>query len=146
MVNLIPELAGLNQHPDLQEPERSDLAAAFKALSDPTRLRIFDLLMDGALCNCELAERLGISLSLISHHLRALRQVGLVDSERDPQDARWIIYSVNAPAVTAVWQHIERLLDLSRVQPRTTACSDRVRCEASDSSPSPRPNTVDPSC
>ena len=42
------------------------------------------MLMEGVQCNCEIAERLGISLSLVSHHLRILREAGLVRGQRDP--------------------------------------------------------------
>jgi ArsR family transcriptional regulator len=66
------------------------LVQALKSLGDPTRLRVFDMLMEGVQCNCEIAERLDLSLSLISHHVRVLREAGLVRSERDPDDARWI--------------------------------------------------------
>jgi len=66
-----------------------------KALADPSRLSVLNVLMEGVQCNCEIAERLGFSLSLISHHLHVLHEVGLVQSERDVQDARWIYHSVD---------------------------------------------------
>ena len=98
------------------------LAAKLKALSDPRRLSIFDMLMEGVQCNCEIADRLGISLSLISHHLRVLRQAGLVRSERDPYDARWIYYSVDRGALAQLALELEDLLDVGRIQPRLPSC------------------------
>jgi ArsR family transcriptional regulator, arsenate/arsenite/antimonite-responsive transcriptional repressor len=98
------------------------LAAMFKALSDPTRLRIFDLLMEGVQCNCEIAERLDLSLSLISHHLRILREVGLVNTKRDADDARWIYYSIDPEVLTTLVQQVARFLDVRRVQPRAPSC------------------------
>lgn len=71
------------------------LVIYFKALADPNRLRILNLLMEGSQCNCELGESLGLPSNLISHHLALLRQIDLVTAERYPIDARWIIYSVN---------------------------------------------------
>ena len=68
--------------------DHSDLLRKLKALSDPTRLAILDLLMEGVLCNCEIAERLDLSLSLISHHIRSLRQAGLDEFVHDSLDAR----------------------------------------------------------
>ena len=68
--------------------DHSDLLRKLKALSDPTRLAILDLLMEGVQCNCEIAERLDLSLSLISHHMRSLREAGLIEFEHDPLDAR----------------------------------------------------------
>lgn len=90
------------------EQDRVDIHALsrqLKALADPSRLRIFRLLMEGVQCNCELGEALEMPANLISHHLRVLREVGLVDAERDPNDARWIYYAINR----------EKLADLNRL-------------------------------
>jgi len=70
------------------------LVATFKALSDPTRLRIILLLMRRDLCVCELTAVLGLEQSRVSHQLRILREAGLV---KDVRDGRWIIYRVPAP-------------------------------------------------
>jgi ArsR family transcriptional regulator len=61
-----------------------ELAEVFKALSDPTRLRLVKLLVDhqGALCVNALANKLEVSQSAVSQHLRVLRQTGLVSSDR----------------------------------------------------------------
>jgi ArsR family transcriptional regulator len=107
---------------------RQTLAQTLKALSDPTRLSVFDMLMEGIQCNCEIAERLGLSLSLISHHLRILRQVGLVQSERDLEDARWIYYSVDRQALAELNQAINHLLDVNRIRPRVPSCGPQ-RCD-----------------
>jgi ArsR family transcriptional regulator len=70
--------------------EIEELADIFKALSDPTRLRLVKLLSEcssgecngGALCVNALASRLGVSQSAVSQHLRVLKQVGLVRGVR----------------------------------------------------------------
>ena len=64
--------------------EVEELAEIFKALSDPTRLRLVQLLGEhqGALCVNALAHRLGVTQSAVSQHLRVLRQVRLVQGER----------------------------------------------------------------
>ena len=67
-----------------------ELVDIFKALSDPTRLRLVKLLTDcqpgvcsgGALCVNALAQRLGVTQSAVSQHLRILRQAGLVRGVR----------------------------------------------------------------
>ena len=63
-----------------------ELARLFKALSDPTRLKLVRLLVDqgedGALCVGALAHALGVSQSAVSQHLAVLRAVGLVSDER----------------------------------------------------------------
>jgi len=98
------------------------LGATLKLLADPTRLRIFDLLMQGVQCNCEIGNALGISPNLISHHLGALRRAGLVDVERDPSDARWLYYSVNRDALRAVRRSLVSFLDEERIQDRQPQC------------------------
>ena len=64
--------------------EIEELAEIFKALSDPTRLRLAKLLGEhgGALCVNALAHRLGVTQSAVSQHLRVLRQAGLVNGQR----------------------------------------------------------------
>lgn len=70
--------------------EIEKLVEIFKALSDPTRLRLVKLLNDcqpgvcegGALCVNALAHRLGVTQSAVSQHLRILRQAGLVNGAR----------------------------------------------------------------
>jgi ArsR family transcriptional regulator len=64
--------------------QRTSLAQldAFRALSDPLRLAIVDELRAGPLCGRELRERLQLSAPLLSHHLRVLRNAGLVQCER----------------------------------------------------------------
>lgn len=64
----------------------------FKALSDPTRRRILELLRDGDLTAGELAEHFDISKPSLSHHLATLRSAGLVSDERRGQN---IVYSLN---------------------------------------------------
>jgi ArsR family transcriptional regulator, arsenate/arsenite/antimonite-responsive transcriptional repressor len=63
----------------------------FKALSDPTRLRVFLLLLERDLCVCEITFILEMSQSRVSHQLKLLRDADLVDDKREGQ---WIIYSI----------------------------------------------------
>jgi ArsR family transcriptional regulator len=56
--------------------------------------------MQGVSCNCELTDRLGLPPNLLSHHLRVLREAGLVTSRRDVIDGRWIYYEVDKASVT----------------------------------------------
>ena len=64
----------------------------FKALSDPTRRRILELLRDGDKTAGELAEHFDISKPSLSNHLATLRSAGLVSDERHGQN---IVYSLN---------------------------------------------------
>lgn len=64
----------------------------FKALADPTRRRILELLRNGDLTAGELAEHFDISKPSLSHHLATLKSAGLVSDERRGQN---IVYSLN---------------------------------------------------
>ena len=76
-----------------------DLARRLKMIGEPKRLRLLDLLMQGEQCNCEMGETLGMAANLISHHMSVLQKEGLVAARRDPDDARWIHYSINRAAL-----------------------------------------------
>ena len=125
MLNCICEDAKADATTSQASHEEPALAAMFRVLSDPTRLRIFDMLMEGVQCNCEIAEKLDLSLSLISHHLAMLRRVGLVCSERDPEDARWVYYSINLPVLDKLHQEMGALLDSRRIKARLPSCGPR---------------------
>ena len=107
-----------------------DLERALRTLSNPTRMRIFDTLMEGVQCNCEIAERLGLALNLVSYHLRALQEAGLVESERDQGDARWVYYSVSHTALGELRGQLAALLDPARIQPRAPFCGPKGSCRS----------------
>ena len=94
------------------------LAARLKVLAEPKRLLIFNLLMQGVQCNCELGDALQMAPNLISHHLSKLRQAGLVTVERDAIDARWVYYSVNRMALDELNAALGVFFDPARIQPR----------------------------
>jgi ArsR family transcriptional regulator, arsenate/arsenite/antimonite-responsive transcriptional repressor len=102
----------------VDEEARAEVSAVLKALGEPNRLRIFDELMTGDSCNCELTEKLGIPSNLLSHHLRVLSEAGLVNSRRDVVDARWIYYTVNREAAARWQEWFGHFLDPQRIQER----------------------------
>ncbi len=104
------------------EQRLEEAASVLKVLADPNRLRIFGLLMQGDSCNCELNEMLGLPPNLLSHHLRVLRETGLVHSRRDAVDGRWIYYSVDKETVAHWHAWFTEFLDPARVQERTVLC------------------------
>jgi ArsR family transcriptional regulator, arsenate/arsenite/antimonite-responsive transcriptional repressor len=101
------------------------LAAVFKALGDPTRLRIFEFLRccnqeveidaagqcrpAGALSVGEVCCRLDQSMSTVSHHLKELRLAGLIRTEKR---GRWIFCSVNPRALELVGEFLNRPFSL----------------------------------
>jgi len=71
----------------------AEYASVFKALGDPTRLEMIDLLAraDGPLCVCDIESRFDLSQPTISHHLGLLRKAGLVTTRRS---GTWMHYSL----------------------------------------------------
>jgi ArsR family transcriptional regulator len=109
----------------LEESDLINLSNIFKALGEPNRLRIFNLLMQGVHCNCELSHALGMAPNLISHHMRVLRTTGLVDMERDENDARWVYYSTNSQRLLDLNTEIMAVINPDRMQPRQPDCGPR---------------------
>jgi ArsR family transcriptional regulator len=116
MLNYLP--------PDPASPpiDLNRMAKWLKVLAEPNRLLIFHLLMEGVQCNCELGDGLQMAPNLISHHLRVLREAGLVDVERDAFDARWVYYSINRPALEELNQAWGTFFDPKRIKPRRLTC------------------------
>jgi ArsR family transcriptional regulator len=77
--------------PALPAAEAEALAARFKALADPTRVAILNRLAQGEACVCDLNATFELSQPTISHHLRVLRDAGLVDASRR---GTWAFYRV----------------------------------------------------
>lgn len=98
------------------------LAARLKVLAEPNRLLILHLLMEGVQCNCELGDALQMAPNLISHHLRVLREAGLVEVERDSLDARWVYYSINRRALGELNAAYGMFFDPARMKPRRLTC------------------------
>ncbi len=107
-------------------PATDNLSIMLKVLSDPTRLAIFDLLMQGIQCNCELGDKLDLPMNLISHHLKALKDVGLVGTERDAFDARWVYYSIDLERLEQLRDQLNAFLDPARIQPRLPTCGPQI--------------------
>ncbi|MEU9954760.1 metalloregulator ArsR/SmtB family transcription factor [Streptomyces sp. NPDC050982] len=82
-----------------EEAERT--ARMFKALGDPVRLRLFSLVAShegGEACVCDISD-VGVSQPTVSHHLKKLREAGLLTSERR---GTWVYYRVEPSVVAAL--------------------------------------------
>jgi ArsR family transcriptional regulator len=79
-------------------------ARTFRALSDETRLRIVDRLRDGEECVCNLTGPLETRQSLLSFHLRILKDAGIL---RDRKQGRWVYYSLNPDALDEIGGMLE---------------------------------------
>lgn len=79
--------------------QAAELSRVFKALGDPVRLRLLSLIASregGEVCVCDLTPAFALSQPTISHHLKQLRQAGLIDSQRR---GTWVYYWL-LPAAT----------------------------------------------
>ncbi len=83
------------------EEEIQALANIFKALSDPTRLKIISVLSKSSYCVCDIAELLDMSQSAISHQLRILRDLKLVKYRRE---GKLVIYSLDDDHVLRLYE------------------------------------------
>ena len=75
------------------------------------------------MCVCEIEDSTGLSQSLVSNHLAALRRAGLVESRRDDEDSRWIFYRANSEAAAALRERLDALLNVQ------ISSGDRRRAE-----------------
>ena len=71
-------------YPDVEREQAERMATIAKALADPIRLQLVDVLRRhaGKVCVCELVPLFELSQPTVSHHLKVLREAGIVDSER----------------------------------------------------------------
>jgi ArsR family transcriptional regulator, arsenate/arsenite/antimonite-responsive transcriptional repressor len=89
-----------------------DVVTVCKALGDPTRLKILELLKargrsccdliardEKGLCACDIESAIGLSQAAVSHHMALLRRAGLVQAEKR---SRWIFYSRNETAIAGL--------------------------------------------
>jgi ArsR family transcriptional regulator, arsenate/arsenite/antimonite-responsive transcriptional repressor len=80
-------------YPDVERKEAERMAAVAKALGDPVRLQLVDVLRRhaGKVCVCELVPLFELTQPTVSHHLKVLRDAGIVGSERE---GLWAYYYV----------------------------------------------------
>ncbi|MET9213544.1 MULTISPECIES: ArsR/SmtB family transcription factor [unclassified Nocardia] len=100
------EVTPLTREP-LSAESAAELAATFKALADPVRLRLFSLVASrggGEACVCDLSAGFEVSQPTISHHLKVLREAGLLSSERR---GSWVYYRIEPRALAPLAQVLD---------------------------------------
>lgn len=88
--------------------------ASFRALSDPLRIQIIELLRSQELCVCELCEKLEVSQSKLSFHLKNLKEANLI---RSRQEGRWMYYSLNLAQFVILEQYLAEYRRLGEILP-----------------------------
>jgi ArsR family transcriptional regulator len=104
----------------------TDVVKIFKALADPSRLRIMLLLRRRELCVCELMYILRMEQSRVSHHMRVLRDAGIAE---DVREGRWIIYRIARAAGGLVEELTEGALR-ERIETSREVKADAMKLEA----------------
>ena len=93
---------------ELPLAERDRLVAAFKALADPTRLDVFRLIaaQEAPICACDVVDRFDVSQPTISHHLKVLREAGLITASRR---GVWAYYAADPRGVAGLRDVLDAL-------------------------------------
>jgi len=99
-ITVLPAICCGPETEPLSQPQREELAARFKALADPTRVAIINCLSAAdEVCVCNLTDTFELSQPTISHHLKVLREAGLVESSRR---GTWAYYRLVPEAIGAL--------------------------------------------
>jgi ArsR family transcriptional regulator, arsenate/arsenite/antimonite-responsive transcriptional repressor len=88
------------------ETDMKEYAARFKALSDPTRLQIIEILSCGELCACDILESFQITQPTLSYHMKSLTESGFVMGEKR---GSWMYYRLDVEALENVSAFIEEI-------------------------------------
>jgi ArsR family transcriptional regulator, arsenate/arsenite/antimonite-responsive transcriptional repressor len=93
----------------LEEEAVEQLAAIFKAIAHPVRIKILDLIDqgDGEACSCEIERFFDLSQPTISHHLKILQEAGLVTSE---SRGVWVYHKIRPQAFDILREHLEHFI------------------------------------
>ena len=92
-------------------------AELFHALSDPIRVEVVSLLLDGERCVCDLMDDLELQQSRLSWHLKALADAGIISGRRE---GRWNYYSLNKEALKEAGELLEALTPSRRLAVRAS--------------------------
>jgi len=99
-----------------------DITTGFQALSDPLRVQVLELLQQQELCVCHLRDRVSVSQSKLSFHLKILKQAKLVQTR---QQGRWIYYSLNLSQLLWLEQYLNQLRENAVMRPASN-CSEQA--------------------
>ena len=101
---------------DLAPSRRNRLVALYRALGDATRLEVFRLIaaQPGPVCVCDIVDRFNVSQPTISHHLKALRDAGLVKVSRR---GVWAFYAVDPAGLALLRNAPEELVPADLIPP-----------------------------
>ncbi|NMC12076.1 MAG: helix-turn-helix transcriptional regulator [Chloroflexi bacterium] len=103
-----------------------DNAKVFKALGEPKRIMIIDMLSCGELCACMILKKFEMSQSTLSHHMKLLCECGLVNSS---EKGKWTYYSVNTDTLNKTKQFLD---DITNEKENCICKEDNSCCKGSN--------------
>jgi ArsR family transcriptional regulator len=103
----------------IKDPEQT--ARWFRALADETRLKILERLSEGEQCVCDLTDALESGQSLMSFHLKTLKDAGLI---RDRKQGRWVYYALEPSMIETLDEWIGTLARAAKVTRPGLPCAD----------------------
>jgi len=108
---------------DKQTAKYTQTSAILKALSDPHRLMIIDMLSCGELCACNILEKFHFTQPTLSHHMKILSQAGLVNAK---PVGKWMHYSLN----TENFRELEATFHKIYTDEEDCICKEGCQCQS----------------
>ena len=123
---------------NLQEQEYETGSRMLKAIAEPIRLQILDILSNGELCACDILQQLAISQPTLSYHMKALTASGWIIARKR---ATWMHYSIDGDMIDRLHQYLTDLTSPSADPPNRIACNNS--CCKPEREPKSHGDTVD---
>jgi len=94
----------------LKKINSAQFVGIMESLSDPIRLNILELMMNGEICVCDIVKVTGLSQSKISYHIKILKDSGLIS---DRQEGRWVYYKLDLEVLSDIKNWMGNLIQSS---------------------------------
>ena len=94
----------------LKKINSEQFVGIMESLSDPIRINILELMMNGEICVCDIVKITGLSQSKISYHIKILKDSGLIS---DRQEGRWVYYKLDLEVLSDIQNWIGNLIQSS---------------------------------
>ena len=95
----------------LKKINSAQFVGIMESLSDPIRINILELMMNGEICVCDIVKVTGLSQSKISYHIKILKDSGLVS---DRQEGRWVYYKLDLEVLSDIQNWMSNLIQSSK--------------------------------
>ena len=95
----------------LKKINSAQFVGIMESLSDPIRINILELMMNGEICVCDIVKVTGLSQSKISYHIKILKDSGLIS---DRQEGRWVYYKLDLEVLSDIQNWMSNLIQSSK--------------------------------